>query len=82
MNLFVANFDEDVTEEDLEDLFTRYGEVANVTIWINLKTGKSDGFGFVEVKDDWDAERAIERLDGKWWRGMRLKVCQKRARER
>ena len=78
MNLFVANFYEDITEEDLERLFGRYGEVVAARIWIDFETGRSKGFGFVELKDDWDAERAIERLDGKRWHGTHLTVCKAR----
>ena len=78
MKLFVANFDKDVTEEDLDDLFGDYGKVTNAKIWIDFETGKSRGFGFVEMKDDLDAEDAIEELNGKRWHGMYLKVSQAR----
>jgi RNA recognition motif-containing protein len=78
MNLFVANFDEDVTEEELDELFGHYGKVTNATIWIDFETGKSRGFGFVELKDDGDAEQAISELDGKRWRSKYLKVSQAR----
>ena len=79
MNLFVANFSDDITEEDLERLFGRYGKVTNVRIWIDFETGKSKGYGLVEIEDDWDAERAIEKLDGKRWHGMNLRVCKART---
>src|ERR1700719_3674638 len=78
MNLLVENFDDDVTESHLDELFRNYGTVTNVRIWINFKTGQSRGFGFVEIKDDSDAEHAIEELDGKQWRGKYLKVSEAR----
>ena len=81
MKLFVANFYDDITEEDLERLFGRYGTVAGARIWIDFETGKSKGFGFVELEDDWDSERAIEKLDGKRWHGMNLTVCKARNQE-
>jgi RNA recognition motif-containing protein len=72
MKIFVANFDEDINEDDLEALFGKYGPVTNVTVWFNERTNRSQGFGFVETSDDADAERAIERLNGRWWNGRRL----------
>jgi RNA recognition motif-containing protein len=78
MNLFVANFDDDITEADLDELFRDYGKVTNARIWIDFETGTSLGFGFVEIKDDWDADRAIEELDGKRWHGQYLKVSEAR----
>ena len=47
-------------------------------IWIAFETGRSKGFGLVEMKDDWDAERAIEKLDGRRWHGMCLTACKAR----
>jgi RNA recognition motif-containing protein len=82
MNLFVANFDEDVTEEDLDELFSDYGKVTYARIWIDFETGKSRGFGFVEIRDNSDAENAIEELDGKHWRGNYLRISQARNQRR
>lgn len=79
MKLFVANFDEDMTEEDLEEIFRDYGKVNSVKIWIDFDSGKSKGFGFVEMPDDYEAETAIDRLDGTRWRGRRLKVAKARS---
>jgi RNA recognition motif-containing protein len=78
MKLFVANFDKSVTQEDLNDLFSDYGKVMDVKIWIDWDTGESRGFGIVELEEDWEAEQAIHTLNGKCWRGMRLKVSQAR----
>jgi RNA recognition motif-containing protein len=80
MKIFVANFEEETDEKDLETLFGKYGAVTNVTIWFNERTNRSEGFGFVEISDDSDAERAIERLNGHWWNGRRLKVSKARRR--
>ncbi len=80
MNLFVANFEEDVTEADLDELFREYGKVTNARIWIDFRTGKARGFGFVEIKDESDAEYAIEELNGKLWRSKYLKVSEARPK--
>jgi RNA recognition motif-containing protein len=43
VNIFVANFDEEIREDDLEELFEKYGPVTNVTIWFNSRTNQSEG---------------------------------------
>ena len=80
MNIFVANFDSDVTEDDVEDLFDGYGTVGTVTVWRDLDTGESKGYGFVHMPDDSEAESAIRDLDGKWWHGRRLRVSEARPK--
>jgi len=79
MNLFVANFNQDTTEDELDELFTSYGKVTNVKILTDFETGESRGFGFVEFKEDRDAREAIEQLDGKRWHGKHLKVSEART---
>jgi RNA recognition motif-containing protein len=74
MNIYVANFDEQVNEDDLEHIFEKYGRVESVSVWMDFDTGKSRGFGFVEMPDEWEAERAIEKINGRWWYGKRLKA--------
>jgi len=80
--LFVANFEDRVDEEDLERLFSRYGKVVDAKVWLDLETLKAKGFGFVEMQDEYGAERAIENLNGSWWRNRRLRVSFARARQR
>ena len=80
MTLFVANFDESVTEDDLKELFWEFGTVDDVTIWYNSRTGESEGFGFIDMPNDSEAEEAIERLNGRRWNGKRLKVNKKLSR--
>jgi RNA recognition motif-containing protein len=82
MDIFVANFDEDVREDDLKKLFSEFGTVDNVTIWFNSRTGESNGFGFVDMPDDWEAKEAIESLNRRWWNGRRLKVNAKQEGRR
>jgi RNA recognition motif-containing protein len=80
MKLFVANFDDDTTEEELDELFRRFGKVRDVSIFTDWDTGKSRGFGFVEFDDAKDAEKAIEELDSRRWNGMHLKVKEARPK--
>lgn len=63
MNIFVAKLNFDTTEETLQSSFEEYGEVASCKIIINRDTGRSKGFGFVEMPDDDSARSAIENLN-------------------
>lgn len=63
INLFVSRLDYTVTREDLTALFKPYGFVRKVTIVTDKETGKSKGFGFIEIDSD-DAQRIIDELDG------------------
>jgi len=62
MNIFVAKLNFDTTEEDLRDLFEEFGDVDTVKIVMNRDTGKSKGFGFVEMPKEPEAKAAIEEL--------------------
>ncbi len=79
MRLFVANFIQSTEESELRYLFERYGEVRDVAIWVDYKTGESKEFGFVDMPEDSCAERAIRKLNGKEWNGRRLKVSEARS---
>ena len=76
MVLFVAGFPEGTEEYELEQLFSKFGTVHSVKIFRN-GDGRS-AYAFVEMLSDYEAERAIEVLDGGRWRGRRLKVNEKR----
>jgi RNA recognition motif-containing protein len=62
MNIFVGNINYKLTHESLEALFTPYGKVASVRIIIDKATGRSKGFGFVDMPDDAEALQAIKAL--------------------
>jgi RNA recognition motif-containing protein len=81
MNIYVSNFKYSTTEFHLEALFRRYGPVRRATIWVDLQTGESKGYGFVEMPDEWNAYAAIEDLDGRRWRGRRLRVRKARTQK-
>ena len=65
MKLFVGNFSFSTTEADLQSLFAPYGNIESVTVVTDRQTGRSRGFGFVEMSDRGEAEKAIEALNGK-----------------
>jgi RNA recognition motif-containing protein len=62
--IYVGNIPFASTEDELRDLFAQFGEVVSVSIISDRMTGRSRGFGFVEMADDAEAETAIERLNG------------------
>ncbi|WP_372775858.1 RNA recognition motif domain-containing protein [Mangrovibacterium sp.] len=64
MNIFVGNLNYNITEDDLREIFEEYGELSSVKLISDKFTGKSKGFGFVEMADDAEAKKAIEELNG------------------
>lgn len=64
MNIYVGNLSYGVTEEHLRTRFEEFGEVSSVKIINDKFTGKSKGFGFVEMESDADGKQAIEELNG------------------
>ncbi len=76
MNIYVGNLPYDTTEDQLQDLFGQFGEVQQTSIITDRATGRSRGFGFVEMSDDEDAQQAIDELNGKDFNGRSLTVNQ------
>lgn len=81
MNIFVGNLPYGAAEEDLRDYFESYGQVSSVAIIKDRETGRSKGFGFVEMEDRQSALAAIEALNGKDFHGRALTVNEARPRE-
>lgn len=79
--LYVGNLAYSVTDEQLRNLFSRYGEVVDATVISDRMTGRSKGFGFVEMADDEGAQRAIEALHEASVAGRNLIVNEARERE-
>lgn len=80
MNLFIGSLPYDLEEEELRELFEEYGEVSSVKIIIDRATGKSKGFGFVEMPKDEQAMKAMDELDGAEIDGRSIAV--KKAEEK
>ena len=81
MRLYVGNLPFSVNSEDLEQMFSGYGEVTSSQVISDRDTGRSRGFGFVEFADDEAGRKAIEEMDGSDSGGRRLTVNVARARE-
>lgn len=74
MNLYVSNLGFDFTDEKLKALFAGYGEVASAKVIMDRTTGRSRGFGFVEMPVDSAAEEAIRQLEGSQVEGRPISV--------
>lgn len=74
MNIYVGNLSLDITEEELKEAFGAFGEVIFTKIIKDRFTGESRGFGFVEMSNDEEAEKAISELNGQDLKGRALKV--------
>lgn len=81
-NLFVGNLSYGTTNSDLEQLFTEFGEVDRAQVITDRDTGRSRGFGFVEMASADAAEAAIQSLDGKSVDGRQIKVNIAKPRSR
>ncbi len=79
--LYVGNLPFDISEQGLRDLFTEHGEVTSASIITDRETGRSRGFGFVEMSDAGAADKAIETMNGLDCGGRPLTVNEARARE-
>src|SRR5690348_16605037 len=79
--IYVGGLPYSATESDLENLFAAQGTVNNVTIITDRYTGQAKGFGFVEMDDDGEAEKAINALNGTQMGGRTLTVNEAKPRE-
>ncbi|HQV78708.1 MAG TPA: RNA-binding protein [Chitinophagales bacterium] len=81
MNIFVANIERKVTEEQLVELFSQYGEIASLKLIKDRDTGISKGYAFVEMSNDDEAQKAIDSLNQAELNGRALAVNEARAKE-
>ena len=82
MNIYLGNIAWSMTEDDVEALFAEFGAVSSVLIITDKYSGRSKGFGFVEMDDDAAAQKAIDALNDSEQEGRNLRVNQARPRER
>lgn len=80
MDIYVGNLSYDMTVDELREAFEQHGEVANTKIIMDRETGRSKGFGFVEMPNDSEGEAAISELNGAMLRGRTARVNQARPR--
>jgi RNA recognition motif-containing protein len=81
MNIYVSNLSFNVKDEDLREFFTPYGEVTSAKVITDKFTGKSKGFGFVEMSDATAAKKAIAELDNGTVDDRTIKVMEARPKE-
>ncbi|HKH47276.1 MAG TPA: RNA-binding protein [Thermoanaerobaculia bacterium] len=79
--LYVGNLPYSVRDSDLEDLFAAHGSVQSAQVIIERDTGRSKGFGFVEMSNDQEAQEAISALNGREMEGRTLTVNEARPKE-
>lgn len=79
--IYVGGLPYSTTDEELQQLFADHGEVVSARIIIDRVSGRSKGFGFVELESDEDGEKAIAALDGSEFGGRRLVVSKARPQE-
>jgi RNA recognition motif-containing protein len=81
MNIYVGNLSYGMSEDELREAFGAFGEVSSVKILMDRETGRSRGFGFVEMPNRNEAETAIAQLNGKDVGGRALRINEARPRE-
>ncbi len=80
MNIYVGNLSYETTDEQLREAFTAFGTVDTASVINDKHSGKSKGFGFVEMSSDTEAKAAIEGMNGKELQGKTLNVNEARPR--
>ena len=81
MNLYISNLSYNISDEDLRLLFADYGEISSAKVIMDRETGRSRGFGFVELSDDELAKKAIEELNQASYDGKVINITEARPRE-
>ncbi|MCG8607081.1 RNA-binding protein [bacterium] len=82
MNMYVGNLPYTVTEEDLKELFSEFGEVVSVNIITDRYSNQSKGFGFIDMPNNSEADKAIKALNGTEFQGRTIKVNQAEQRKK
>jgi RNA recognition motif-containing protein len=80
MNIYVGNLSYDASEDDIKSAFEEFGSVESVKIIKDRYSGRSKGFGFIEMPDDDEARNAISEMNDKEFMGRNLKVNEARPR--
>ena len=81
MNVYVGNLPYNTSSDDLREMFEAFGEVTSANVISDRDSGRSKGFGFVEMSDDAQAQEAIEKLNGTEMDGRTVTVNEARPRE-
>ena len=76
MNMYVGNLSFSVSEDDLKEAFSEFGEIESIKVIKDRYSGQSKGFGFVEMPSNSEADKAIKALNGTQMKGQAMKVNQ------
>ena len=82
MNIYVGNLSFKVSDQELMEVFEQFGDVTSAKVIKDRETGRSKGFGFVEMENDSEAQAAINKLDGTEINGRTVKVNKARPKEK
>ncbi len=80
MNIYVGNLPYTITEDELKDVFSEFGEVSTVNVITDKFSGQSKGFGFVEMSSNSEADEAIKALNESNLKGRNIRVNQAKPR--
>ena len=80
MNIFIAGLSYSVNEADLSTLFEEYGTISSAKVIMDRDSGRSKGFGFIEMENKEDANKAISELNGAEYDGRTISVSEARPR--
>lgn len=81
MNIYVGNLSYRMNDKELEEVFSKFGAVKSAKVIMDRETGKSKGFGFIEMEDSAAGTKAIEALNGNESEGRTLRVNEAKPRE-
>ncbi len=81
MNIYISGLSYGTNDADLNELFTAYGETSSAKVIMDRETGRSRGFGFVEMADDAEGQKAIDELNGAEYDRKTISVSVTRPRE-
>lgn len=82
MDIYVGNLPYDTTDQDLQELFAQHGQVTSARVVMDKMTGRAKGFGFVEMPDRAEAEKAIQATNGASLNGRPLRVNESQPKPR
>jgi len=82
MNIYIGQLPYSVTEEELREIFMEYGEVASMNLVMDRYSGQSKGFGFIDMPDNSEADKAIKGLNKSMLKGREIKVNQAEERRK
>ncbi|PZD74926.1 hypothetical protein C1752_00706 [Acaryochloris thomasi RCC1774] len=81
MTLYIGNLSYQVTDQDIREVLSEYGQIQRLNLPVDRETGRMRGFAFVEMSDDGQEDAAIDDLNGAEWMGRSLKVNRAKPRD-